>query len=805
MKRISLFVFCVVAVAAAFFFTTRKSSAQSSLAERRITQAIDETKLVTLRGNTHPSARPEADQGAAPPDLAEDHMLLVLTPSAEQSAALFELLKEQQDPTSANYHKWISPDEFGQRFGVSEDDIATVSSWLGSHGFTIDQVPRGRTVIEFSGTAANIKEAFHTEIHKYFVHGEEHWANASDPQIPAALAPVVAGPASLNNFRRKPANRRLGTFAMNRRTHQARPLKAQFTFGTGCGLVGGDCVLVGPGDFDKIYSVPTAVTGGQGVNIGIVGDSRIVIADAQNFYQIFGIEGPGNQPRSLPNVTIATGGSDPGVDPSGDEGEADIDTQWSGAIAPAASINLVVSANTGASQGVDIAALSIVNAPAGSFQILSESFGTCEFSLGSAGNIMFGGQAAANVPAGSTGLWGQAASGGISVLVSAGDSGSAGCENPINEGEETPPQPAVSGLAVSGLSTPWNATAVGGTDFDQFGQIPTFWTASDTVNGNLLEISAKGPIPETTWNDSCTNTIYGLVGFSTSTQTNCNDTSVIPSFIVPAGGGGGPSSCAIVNGANCSGYTKPPYQTTLTSGLDNFRDVPDISLFAGTGIVNSFYPVCQQDQDPETPPNACNILPANGTNDIQGFGGTSVGTQAFAGIVGLLAQHKGVVAPGMGLGALNTRLYQLAGTPANVCTSSASPAAGCIFNDIVKGTNAQPCVLNSPDCSSTTTAIVLPPMRKAPRTPIFFVALACFAFIGLLALGFRLKQRNWGVAYALLVFALFLTCAACGGGGGGTVVVQNTNGILTGFNAGTGYDEATGLGSVNVQALINSF
>jgi subtilase family serine protease len=778
MRRVSLVVF-ILSVAVVFLLLLAKTSAQSGLAERRISQAVDESRLTILRGNTHPSARPQADQGAAPPDLPMERMLLVLKPSADQQAALSKLLSEQQDRSSPNYHKWLTPNEFGQQFGASEDDIQTISSWLESHGFRIDQVTPGRTLVQFSGTASSVNEAFHTEIHKYVVKGEQHWANASDPQIPSALTPVVAGVNTLHNFRRHPMSHRVGTFTRNRATGEVRALQSQFTLGTGCGLQNGNCYLVGPGDFAKIYNVPTAATGGAGVTIGIVGDSRINIADAQNFYALFGVV------RSNPTVTIATGGTDPGL--NGDETEADIDTQWAGAVAPGAAINLVISADSNAALGVDIAAESIVNSGGAEFQILSESFGTCETSLGSAGNQMFGGND------GNGGLWGQAASEGITVVISAGDSGSAGCENPTNEGATTPPQPAITGLAVSGLASTWNNIAVGGTDFDQFSNTSSFWNLSNTAN---TQVSVKGYIPETTWNDSCTNILYTMVsGFGSTAQANCNDTSVVPSFIVPQGGGGGPSGCAIFAGANCMGYTKPPYQTALTTPLDTFRDVPDVSLFAGTGTVGSFYPVCQQDQNPGEVP--CSL--ASPGTDIMGVGGTSVSTQAFAGIVALIDQHKGGPQ-----GRINDRIYALAGIAGNMCTSASNEAAACIFNDVVAGTNAQPCVNGSPDCSETTTANAVPFMRNVPRATSIFVVLACVSFFGALLLGFRLKNRNWSSAFALLVFALFMTCAACGGGSS-PVVPPAANGILTGFNAGASFDEATGLGSVNVGNLIDNF
>ena len=155
-------------------------------------------------------ARPEFDRGAAPSTLPMQRMLLVLKRSPEQEAALQQFLDAQQDKSSAQYHAWLTPDEFGRQFGPADEDIQAVVSWLSSHGFDVPRVGKGRTAIEFSGTAGQVQEAFHTEIHQYAVNGEQHWANASDPQIPTALAPVVAGVNSLYDFASEPAHHVVG-------------------------------------------------------------------------------------------------------------------------------------------------------------------------------------------------------------------------------------------------------------------------------------------------------------------------------------------------------------------------------------------------------------------------------------------------------------------------------------------------------------------------------------------------------------------------------------------------------------------
>src|SRR5438477_2437564 len=182
-----------------------QDAAPQTLAAPRplITQSVDESQLTTLQGNTHPLARPEFDLGTAAGSLPMKRMLLVLKRSPEQEAALRKLLDDQQDRNSPSYHKWLTPEQFGRQFGPSDTDLQTITMWLQSHGFEVGTT-KGRTLLEFSGSASQVREAFHTTIHKYIVNGEQHWANASDPQIPAGLAPAVAGVLTLHNFYKKP-------------------------------------------------------------------------------------------------------------------------------------------------------------------------------------------------------------------------------------------------------------------------------------------------------------------------------------------------------------------------------------------------------------------------------------------------------------------------------------------------------------------------------------------------------------------------------------------------------------------------
>lgn len=647
-------------------------SAQVNPVPWRITQAIDETKLTVLQGNTHPMARAEFDRGPAPGSLPMERMLLVLKRSPEQEAALEKFMAEQQDKSSPNYHHWLSPQEFGQQFGPSAQDIQTITSWLASHGFQVGKVSNGRTVIEFTGTAAQVQEAFHTAIHKYVLpNGEQHWANSSDPAIPAALAPVVAGVHGLHNFFPKPLSHITGPFSPSQPVGQAkaRPMYS-FQSSAACSTVqslglapvGNECFMVTPADLAVIYNIAALwnanpAIDGTGQTIAIVGDSNINIQDVRNFRSLMGL------PAKDPVVILA--GTDPGVQKNGDESEAVLDVEWSGSVAQNATLDLVIATSTNSTFGGDTAATFIVDnnlAP-----VLSESFGACERDLSSSGNAFY------------NNMWQQAAAEGITVLVSSGDNGSAACDISVVNGPAS--QPAQNGLQVNGLaSTPFNV-AVGGTDFDDVTSPSNFWALNST---SPTQASALGYVPETVWNDSCTNPVFiqpTFPSFGANAEAVCNNSQTKsltnPSLIVPAGGSGGASGI----------YKKPSWQDALTPN-DTWRDLPDVSLFAGTGIISaSFYYLCESDLA------ACSF----GQNaQIFGVGGTSVSTQVFAGIMALVNQKAGERQ-----GNANSVLYPLAAQTGATCPSAASPASNCMFYDVTTGTNAMPCAATSPNCNVT--------------------------------------------------------------------------------------------------------
>jgi pseudomonalisin len=462
----------------------------------RITSFIDDEQRVTLRGNVHPLATAQYDAGEVAPGFPMEHMLLTLLPDAAQQDTLNQLLDAQHNSESPYYHQWLTPEQYRDRFGVSDADAAQVVGWLLDHGMEVEEVTAGRRSIIFSGAAAQVESAFHTQIHAYKIGNELHHANATDPEIPAALVQVVGGVVSLHDFHSEP---------MHGLVQKPSP---EFT--------SGGSYYLAPADFATIYDLVPLYQqsiNGNGQSVAIVARSNIKIADVRQFRTFFGL--PANDPQIIVN------GADPGIWNSNEETEADLDVEWSGAVARNATIKFVVSKSTNSSDGVDLSAQYIVNHNLAA--VMSTSFGLCEASLGSSGNGFL------------NSLWQQAAAEGITVFVSSGDNGAAGCDSASASS-------ATHGRGVNGLcSTPYSV-CVGGTEFNDTSNPSLYWS---TFNATGTQASALSYIPETTWNESG------------------------PGAGLWASGGGASSV-----------YTKPSWQAGTGVPADGRRDVPDVSLSA---------------------------------------------------------------------------------------------------------------------------------------------------------------------------------------------------------------------------------
>lgn len=428
----------------------------------RVLRAVDVSEITPLAGNVGPLARPEFDQGRVEATMPM-RVTMAFKMTAAQQADLNALLAAQQERGSPDYQRWLTPEQFGSRFGLSAGDIGKVTAWLEGEGFHVENVPPSRNMISFSGTAQQIQSALHTEIHRYIVDGKTHYANASDPSIPTALMDIVLGFRGLNNFQLKP-----------------RALNPKFT-----SSVSGNHFITPP-DFATIYDVaPLYQQGltGSGQRIVVVGQSNISINDVRAFRSNSGL------PANDPQILIVPNEADPGM-VSTDIDEASLDVEWAGAVAYNATVVFVVGNPNNAGGVVDAINYAITTSPIPA-PIISTSYGDCEPDFSRTG--------VSSLQA----LMQQANAEGITVLAPSGDTGPADCDN--NPSPNNSVTTSTMGLAVDLPGALESVTSIGGTKFTE-GSDPsgTYWmpaTGTDVIS------SARGYIPEVAWND--TNTVVG--------------------------------------------------------------------------------------------------------------------------------------------------------------------------------------------------------------------------------------------------------------------------------------------------------
>lgn len=423
----------------------------------RILESGD-TPRIPVNGNIHPLAKAGHDEGQVQPSTTLPRITLFFNHTPAQQSDLENLLKERQDPSSPNYHKWLTPAEYAARFGLSDSDFQKVTQWLDDHGFKVIEKANSRSYVVFSGTAAQVQSAFGTEIHKYQTNGETHIANAIEPSLPSALATVVLGFKGLNDFRPRP------------RHAIARP---RFT-----SSISGNHFLT-PDDFATIYDLkPLYDKGidGSGQTLAIMGQTNILQSDIQTFRSVSGLTANPVQVLLIPNST------DPGI-VKGDIDEANLDLDWAGAIARKANIVFVTSTNVFTSLQY---AIDNNVAP-----VISISYGDCEqnFSPSEVNQLTSGLQ--------------QANAQGITVVTASGDSGAADCDFPATPNQVL--KSATHGLAVDLPASSPNATGVGGTQFNEAGNASSFWSGfNNSLNGSALSY-----IPEIAWNETATELANG--------------------------------------------------------------------------------------------------------------------------------------------------------------------------------------------------------------------------------------------------------------------------------------------------------
>jgi subtilase family serine protease len=710
----------------------------------RLTAAIDESRLVPLEGNTPPAALdPRNDRGRINDDTILEHLHLVLArdPAVEQRLA--RQIDAMHTPGSPVYHHWLTAQQLGAEYGAAAADVAVIRRWLSRHGFHVNGAYRSGFVIDFSGTAGQVREAFHTELHALALpNGEQHVSNIGDPMIPAALAPVVQGIATLHDFRPRPRAVINGAVGYDRATHQWHP---HFTLPSGRQTY----EVVGPYDFATIYNlIPLWQRGytGKGVVIAVVEDTNLAHpSDWSSFRATFGMDkftlGSFEQiypQSSAPDPKCKNPGQ------NGDEVEAALDAEWASASAPDAKVELVACANTKTTAGLDAAILNLLDsAPP---DIISDSYGLCETVSGAAEVALENLEAQ------------QAAAEGVTFFIAQGDDGADQCVS-------TSARYASTGINSGDNTASAYAVDVGGTDFmaqynaDVNGiPVSQYWNA---VNNPRTLQSALSYVPEIPWNDSCasrlvyTDPVYGAYKAPYGADGFCNTRLAQKNYFVDVVAGSGeastcftgkPSIPGVVSGT-CKGNPKPSWQTGVP-GIpnDGLRDQPDIALFAGNGAWGSYYVECLSDKAQGG--EACNA-----DNDaFLGGGGTSFAAPAMAGIQALIDQKFGRQ------GNANYVYYALAARQfakrgSADCNASSTkgklPAGFCIFNDIQLGDNDIPCG----------------------------------------------QTRNGQLPYD------------CYGNDGALlgVLSRSTASLEPAYKAGVGYDFPTGLGSINASRLFDAW
>ena len=694
--------------------------AHAAAAPGLITQSINDKDLVTLRGSTRPEMTPANDRGPVSDTLQLNHMYLLLNRSAAQESAAAELVEQLHDNASPLYHQWLTAEQVAARFGPAADDVGKVTSWLASHGFTVHAAYAANGVIDFSGPASAVLAAFHTEIHNLSVNGKHHIANASDPSIPAALAPAVQGVVSMSDFMPHP---------------MVKPRK-NYT-------ISSQLQALVPGDLETIYNMnPLYARGisGKGQTIVVVEDTDLyTTADWYTFRKTFGLsqrypQGTLQQLHPQPAGPYSGGAAcaAPGI--NGDDGEAAVDVEWASAAAPSAAIILASCADTNTNFGGFIALQNLLTGRGRPPAIFSISYGSPESFPPPYNSYIFR-------------LYQLAVLQGVTVFVSSGDAGADATDQFATA--------ATSGLNVSGFATtPYNV-AVGGTDFADayFGTVSSYWSPTNRADFS----SALSYIPEIPWNDSCAGKLVtSFLGFPQTYGPNsfCNSAEGA-GFLIVAAGSGGPSSCAFgtpemlgVVGGTCRGYPKPSFQYGIYGNPnDGVRDIPDVSLFASNGFWGHYYVFCYSDPTPGFGGAPCTGAPSTWA----GAGGTSFASPIMAGIQSLINETSESYQGNPDY--VYYALAQFSRYPSRSCNSSLGNQTSpqCVFYDVTLGDDDVNC---------------LPLVRSGVTIGSF----DCFF-----------------------------------GGGTNGVLSTSTHSYQPAYVATTGYDYATGIGSVNAFNLAMSW
>jgi trimeric autotransporter adhesin len=636
-----------------------------------ITQSLDRDRLAMLPGPIRRGVATAQDLGPRDPSALMEHMQLMLQRPQERQAAFdaeVAALHRRGDPS---YHQWLTPEIIGAEFGPSASDIATLTSFLQSEGFTVNNVGKSGMFVDFTGTVAQVQQSFHTEIHNVrLATGEERYSAVRDAQMPEALAPLVGGMLALSNIPPHP------TYVPARPPVQA-PGNPGVQFNAAPDDTSGSSYYLGAQDFYTIYNEKTLLSGGitgAGTTVALLEETDINTADVTSFRTMTGVS------PATPTLTVKHGAgsvscSDPGILTDGEETEAVLDAEWAGAVAPGATLLFM---SCGTTSGIFLSAEAVIDNNLAT--TMSLSYGNTE--VGDQGDNTF-----------FSNLWEQATAQGETVVVSAGDAGSANTDDQDQAY-------ASHGLAVNGFASTAYNVAAGGTDFqDYYNQLEGdtafdrahYWNSSNSSGRS----SAKSYVAETTWNDTCASSILSYYEESKNTDPNALcDTS---QYLATGGGGGGVSIW----------QPRPSWQNGTVYGIPttstyNFRLLPDVSLFASNGFWSHALDYYESD-----------------TGGLQRAGGTSFVSPQLAGVFALIAQTTGerlgqpdYVLYNMAGVEYGTTSYtagstcngsgEISGTGSNYGTTATVPGSTCIFYDVETSNISQACIAGSANCYTST-------------------------------------------------------------------------------------------------------
>ncbi|MGC2193556.1 MAG: S53 family peptidase [Terriglobales bacterium] len=736
-------------------------------ASNRITQAIDDRETRQLRGNLHPLLQHAADQGRMDGGVQLEGVSLVFKRTAAQEAAVEKLLADQQNPSSPSYHKWLTPEQYADRFGLSQADLDKVVAWLQAEGFTVNRVARGRTQVWFTGSVTQIEAAFRTEMHRYRVKGETHFANGVELAVPAALSRVVLGFHNLDDFR--PRAR------VKSRTVPGNGLTAHFHGSDGNNYLA-------PDDFATIYNLQPLYSNGidgNGQTLAVVGQSAISTSDLDAFRTAFGL--PSRTSSNFQQVLVPNSGTSTIV--TGDQDESSLDLEWSAGIAKGATQIFVYVGNNSNFNVFDSITYAVDNNVA---PIISISYGNCEAVFTNANLTTFQQLAQQGNLQGQT------------IAAASGDFGPADCDT--SDG-----LPAQGGIAIDVPGAIPEVTSVGGTTFSGDVSNPaTYWNATSNANGG----SAIKYIPETTWNDTLLIQRLRATGGGASTFFSKPTWQVAPG--VPADGKRDVPDIALAaspehdgylfcSAGNCSGgfgvaggtsFGSPTFtgivallnEATVSNGQGNIN--PTLYSLHGTHP-GAFHDVTTGNNDVPCGAGTPNC-PTSGTLQY-GFS-AGAGYDLVTGLGSLDADVLITSAPGYSASpdfVLSQNAPVTITTPGHPASSTIKITGINGFTgsvdltcSMISGTAGIGCTISPssvPVSSSPSTAAVTitttaahvvagPGIALGRGSAPFWLAGSGTLLAGVFVLGIPARRRRWRVAGAMLVFALLAAAVGCSGG-----------------------------------------